>query len=309
MSYLLIVALVGLTVWFAKSLTVIPAGFVAIEEKLGQASRVLSPGWYIVPWPISCLRRVRWTYFDQKNELKVFAGNMFSWENSQMDIPPISCPCKDRIQITLDATVMYRIIDPKKAVYQTDDVMNLFYQGIQQSVIHVVSKFSYEELLETKHALAEQIIVEVKKTVDPAEYGVTITKFVVQELKTSSEIFRKSEEMHARLRQNKLRIQEVEANLAYEKAKIRADDTLTTAKLEAKLKKEEKVLALELLKTQAEAKRRTLTTDSEWKGFTVAERIEMERVKVLQEIAKNQQNTIYAPLEYWTRPGFVEKLK
>lgn len=51
-----------------------------------------------------------------------------------MDLPPVQCVTKDQIQVSLDGTLIYNISKPQVAVYETDDVLNMFYQCTQQAI-------------------------------------------------------------------------------------------------------------------------------------------------------------------------------
>ena len=131
----------GVRKWFV----VIPPRNLAIQETLGKFSQILYPGFHFVAWPLATLRRIRWTYFGQEGEAHVISGTTIPFQNTQMDIPPICGFTKNYIETTVDATVMYHVSDPQKAVYHTDDVLNMFYQCIVQETKNLIMQHTSAE--------------------------------------------------------------------------------------------------------------------------------------------------------------------
>lgn len=57
--------------------------------------------------------------FYKNNNVTRLATTLISFDNAQMDLPPLRCLSKDQIQVTVDATLIYNISKPQVAVYET----------------------------------------------------------------------------------------------------------------------------------------------------------------------------------------------
>ena len=265
---------------FSKSYTVVPARKVAIEERLGRYYRTLTPGWYFVVWPLSYLRTVNWSYVGQNNtRVKSSMHDLISINREQMDIPPIKCLTKDKIQVTVDGTVCYTITDPRKAVYESNDALNLFYQRVVQAVHRAVAKFEEGELL------SEDVARLIEEIVNEDEEPIRLAEFVLQKIEMDQRILDANEAIYASARQQKMMLSQLQAEeeLSKERRRIETEQ----------LKHD-----LEVAKVRADA--RALD------GFTAEQRIELERVKAFAGVMGSAEKIVYAPADFWRKSQFIK---
>lgn len=290
---------------FAKSFVIIPIRRVAVEERLGKFVRILYPGWYFIMWPFSYLRMVRWKYIGQNGQPIIRQTDLISYEKTQMDIPPIKSISKDKIRVRIDGTIMYTIVNPQKAVYDTDDIINLFYQRVVQAVNQTCSKFSAEELSAMHDDVAESVRDRVNTD---EEFPVFMNEFLVQEVLIDEKILMANQSIHASARMQEMKLKEVETRLALQEAEQKSKEALRQiardqemAELEHERRKQTERIKMQLEFAQAEADKRKM----QWDGFTVEQRIEMERVRGMQAMMAAGKTKVFAPLEYWTAGKFV----
>jgi len=302
---------------------VIPPRKLAIKETLGTFSKVLMPGFHFVMWPISILKRVRWTTYGQDGKPVVFSGTYLPFQNIQMDIPPIKCMTKNYVDVMVDSTVMYNINDAKKSVYHTDDVLNLFYQCIVQEIRNIVTKHSSDEMqLKPTSLIAQEIVDAVRDTFDSEKKGISIEQFVVQQISIDDKLRRENEKMARTARQKEMLIKENEAQLELDKlahqksldqqereseAQIRKAEIEYEAELK-KLDFEKQKLAAQLeldtLQLEADVKKAKMIAEKrklelESDGFTPEQRIELKRIEAAGKMNENVQTRIYAPSPDW----------
>lgn len=198
--------------WFFKSIYIIPARHFAIVEYFGRYSHTIHPGINIVIWPLYYLRYIHWTW-----ENKHIRGYMASCENCQMDIKPINCVTKDQLQLNLDSTLFYNINNPSKAIYQSDDVVNLFYQTATQAIRNISNRFTYKDLNGQDNVLGSHIKDYINEKLKD-KYGITCIEFLVQSIITNSEVAKKSTEIFLSSNDKEAQIEAIK--LEAEKIKI-----------------------------------------------------------------------------------------
>jgi len=331
-SVLVFVAILTVSWVFRKWFIIIPPRKLAIKETLGKFSNILYPGFHIVAWPLSCLRTIRWTYFGQNGKARIVGGTMIPYQNNQMDIPPIQAFTKNYIETSLDGTVMYHISDPQKAVYRTDDVLNIFYQCIKQETKALIMNHTSAELLQKPPKLLGQSIVDaVTEIFDPEVNGITISNFTVQDISVNDQLRLENQKIASAARQQEILIEqekskaqlenlqlqirhdrEVEkARITYEaelkeiefqrklqQEKDDAERARQTARIEREQQELQAKLDAELKTSETRAKQRALELESD--GFTPEQRLELERIRGLNAVAANEKvTTVYAPSSEW----------
>lgn len=270
---------------FSKSYKVIPARRVAVQERFGQFHRIIYPGVHFVIWPFDTLKTVHWSYIDQNNRTVVKDTDLISTQICQMDIPPIKCICKDRVKVTVDATVFYNIVDVRKAVYDSDDTLNRFYQRVIKALHQVVKDVDNENLF------FDEIGESICKIVNAEEGPIQLERFDVQEKNIDdTKVVEINEEIYAQTRAKEVN---------------RTHYDLEMDKLEHERKVQAARIEMELDLAKAEAEKRKL----EWEGLTFEQRLELERARGLNAIAAaGVEKVVFAPYEHWTKsPNFFQK--
>lgn len=176
--------------WLLKSLYIIPARHFAIVERLGVYNRTLYPGLNFVFWPMEYLKHIEWTW-----ERKFIRGAMAPFENCQMDIAPVECMTKDQLQIHLDGTLFYNIANPRRAIYESDDVINMFYQTATQAIRNVTNTFILRQLNGQDNIIGSHVREYINDKMKD-KYGIACVDFMVQNIKTNDDVVKKSTELY-----------------------------------------------------------------------------------------------------------------
>jgi regulator of protease activity HflC (stomatin/prohibitin superfamily) len=216
---------------FFKSIWIIPPRHFAIVEYLGTYSKTLQSGFNIVPWPLFYVKYIQWNW-----ERTFVRGFIPSCENCQMDIKPIDCTTKDQLQVKLDGTLLYNINNPRKAVYESDDILNLFYQTSTQAIRNISNQFTYKQLNGQDNVIGSHVKEYINEKLS-SKYGITCIEFMIQTLTTNdavnqktTELFMASNDREAQLEATRLEAEKIkilreargmtiEQEIAMEKAK------------------------------------------------------------------------------------------
>jgi regulator of protease activity HflC (stomatin/prohibitin superfamily) len=137
---ILLILFVLFLLWkFQNYFIIIPPKHIAIIERFGHYSKQIGPGFhFIVPY-IEHIHRVHWSYIEQHGRKVNVNEYIIPSVNNQMDVPPIQCTSKDEMQVIVDVTLFYTIVDIKTAAYDTPDALNLFYHSCIQAIRSQIS--------------------------------------------------------------------------------------------------------------------------------------------------------------------------
>lgn len=262
-----------ISLFFYRFIIIIPARRYAIVERLGQYSHVLKPGIHFLFYPIETLKSVKWTYKSQENKLTVIQTQLISFENNQMDIPPIACISADQIQLSVDVTLMYTIVRPEIAVYETDDVLNLFYQCTQQTIRSICNQYKANDLSLSKFGnLTESIVSQINEQIE--KRGIKCVRLVLQNITMDPTILKSYENIFVSQKQSQMAQEQEKAEFE------RKMKSLEYREKEMKLQNQ-----LSILSAETEAKMNQI------KGFTPEHLVKLKEIEALQ----NVQKVVYLP--------------
>lgn len=216
--------------YLSKAIVIVPARKMAIVERMGLYQRTLMPGMYLLFYPFEYLRKTWWSYRNQNNRLCRVSECHISNDLQQMDIPPIKCVSLETAPITVDVVIMYKITDLPKAMYETGDVLNLFYQAVHQSVRDVCAQYSIERLQGKDVNMSTDMINYATKLM--GDIGIKCISILVQDVSLGSDVLeaRKTRFQAEEARKRKMdelkyqeEVQKREQNMLLQKAKSEAE--------------------------------------------------------------------------------------
>jgi regulator of protease activity HflC (stomatin/prohibitin superfamily) len=203
-----------------RSLRVIPARRWALREQLGSFNKLLMPGLHFVWWPFQSLRMFDWTHPGQNNKTVRHRFDVANFDAVQMDLPPVKCVSKDQIQITVDATMTYRVTDLRLAGYETSDPLNLLFQtatqvckkkSVQrwskfhffvsanepQAIRNTVAELNAGELNGKDELVAGKVVEYVNRLMSKPDRGVRCDQFNVQSISMDKRILEANQKLYA----------------------------------------------------------------------------------------------------------------
>jgi regulator of protease activity HflC (stomatin/prohibitin superfamily) len=100
---------------------------------------------------------------------------------------------------------MYQVTNLKQAVYEMSDVLNYFYQCVNQAVRNTVSETEMVDLNGRDRELGVRIAAYVNrmtaKTAEHGELGIACQSFIVQSVKVDEKILEANQKIFAAKRQ------------------------------------------------------------------------------------------------------------
>lgn len=163
--------------------------FVAIE-RYGLFHRVLTPGVHFLWHPFDQMRAPTWSYTNQHGENCHVTDCFVSSDLQQMDTPPIKCVSRETTPIEVDATIMYRVTDLPRALYEVHDGLNYFYQCVLQATRDVCASLTVPELQGHDNTISDRITEYTNRFMGEGNdfKGIKCIKVVVQSISLSPEV-------------------------------------------------------------------------------------------------------------------------
>ena len=151
---LLIFLLAIVTIY--KGIKVVPQSKVFIVERFGKFTRTLAPGLnFIVPFLDSVAHKI-------------------SILERQLPEFRISVITKDNVEVQLEATVFYRLVDAAASVYRIQDIDSAIHTAATSIVRSAAGKLELDELQSSRESMNEEIATNLQEAA--TIWGIEITR-------------------------------------------------------------------------------------------------------------------------------------
>lgn len=185
---LTIVFLVAAYFFIHKCTFIVNEAKSVVVERLGQYRTTFFSGLHVLIPRIDKIRPLRLYDSEGKFQDHEFIG---LWERI-IDPKEQEVTTKDNVTITIDCIAYYRIADPKKAIYGTDDVYNSIEQLLITIMRNVFAGFNLDECFASRQRVNEKIQEELKdKATD--DWGIVINDVGLQEIRPPEAMKREME--------------------------------------------------------------------------------------------------------------------
>lgn len=159
----------------------IPQSHCVILERFGKFTRIQSQGLRFRIPIVETIRRVdTWGPTANKH------GFLIELTEQQTDTPPRQCHTKDNVPVTANASVYWRITDPRRALYEVD-VLPLAVADIALNALRSnIGTLELDAVLSERARLNERIAAQLSETAK--KWGLIFTRVEIQELTTDEKV-------------------------------------------------------------------------------------------------------------------------
>lgn len=140
-----------------------------VVQRLGRFRKILDPGLHVIIPYIDIMRNV-------------------DVRTTPMDVPKQEVITKDNVTVNVDAVVYFRVIDAKKAVFETTNYAYATSTFAQTALRDVTSNFDLDELLSKRNEISKQIKEIVDAQTD--KWGIDIESVKLQNIELPSDMKR-----------------------------------------------------------------------------------------------------------------------
>ena len=303
-SVLCIIILLAIVI-ISAGVKVVPQSETRVIERLGRFHSVLSPGLnFIIPFvdrpKIIYTRRT--DTVGGRNYVRTVATNVIDLREQVYDFPSQQVITRDNVTTEINALLYFQITDPKKAVYEIDNLPNAIEKLTQTSLRNVIGELELDETLTSR----DTINTKLQAILDDAtnKWGVKVNRVELQDI-TPPESVRVALEKQMQAERNR-RAEILNAEGEKQSLILRSEGEKASRINEAEAHKQSEILRAEgearaiILNAEAEAEAIRRVAEAVAAGNTdpATYMLAMKYIDTLREMTSGQDNkTVYIPYE------------
>ncbi len=305
-SWILAGALIVLAIVVISSgVKVVPQSETRVIERLGRFHSVLSPGLnFIIPFvdkpKIIYSRKVE--SGRGYGQVRMVATPVIDLREQVYDFPSQQVITRDNVTTEINALLYFQIVDPKKAVYEIDNLPNAIEKLTQTSLRNVIGELELDETLTSR----DTINTKLQDILDDAtnKWGVKVNRVELQDI-TPPESVRMAMEKQMQAERNR-RAEILNAEGEKQSLILRSEGEKASRINQAEATKQSEVLRAEgearaiILNAQAEADAIRAIADVIQSTQTdpATYMLAMKYIDTLKEMTSGKDNkTVYLPYE------------
>lgn len=317
MTYVLITILVALAVVIVTSgVKVVPQSETRVIERLGRFHSVLPAGLNII-WPFIDRPKLIYTRKDgggAGNFVRLVTTHVIDLREQVYDFPSQQVITKDNVTTEINALLYFQIVDPKKAVYEIDNLPNAIEKLTQTSLRNVIGELELDETLTSRDTINSRLQLILDDATN--KWGVKVNRVELQDI-TPPESVRMAMEKQMQAERNR------RAEILNAEGEKQSQILRSEGEKQSQINKAEAVKQSEILRAEGEAKAKALTAEGEAAAIRlVANAIKdtetdpatymlaMKYIGTLAEMVKGKDNkTVYIPYEATGVLGSIGAIK
>ena len=285
---------------------VVPQSETRVIERLGRFHSVLSPGLnFIIPFidkPKTIYTRRVEQGIGGRHVVRTVATTVIDLREQVYDFPSQQVITRDNVTTEINALLYFQITDPKKAVYEIDNLPNAIEKLTQTSLRNVIGELELDETLTSR----DTINTKLQAILDDAtnKWGVKVNRVELQDI-TPPESVRVDMEKQMQAERNR-RAEILNAEGEKQSLILRSEGEKASQINKAEARKQSEILRAEgdaqaiILNAQAEADaiRRVAEAVAVGKTDPAAYMLAMKYIDTLREMTTGKDNkTVYIPYE------------
>ncbi|MDO4319484.1 MAG: SPFH domain-containing protein [Bacteroidales bacterium] len=308
MSTLILAAVVILLVIviISAGVKVVPQSETRVIERLGRFHSVLSPGLnFIIPFvdkPKTIYTRRVETGVGGRHFVRNTATPVIDLREQVYDFPSQQVITRDNVTTEINALLYFQITDPKKAVYEIDNLPNAIEKLTQTSLRNVIGELELDETLTSRDTINSKLQVILDEATN--KWGVKVNRVELQDI-TPPETVRVAMEKQMQAERNR-RAEILNAEGEKQSLILRSEGEKASKINQAEATKQAEILRAEgeaqaiILNAQAEADAilRVAQAVSAGKTDPATYMLAMKYIDTLREMTTGKDNkTVYIPYE------------
>lgn len=304
-SFAAIVVILAIIVIFS-GIMVVPQSETRVIERLGRFHAVLQPGLnFIIPFidrPKTIYTRRVETSIGGRYTVRTSSTSNIDLREQVYDFPSQQVITRDNVTTLINALLYFQIVDPKKAVYEIDNLPNAIEKLTQTSLRNVIGELELDETLTSRDTINSKLQVILDDATN--KWGVKVNRVELQDI-TPPESVRVAMEMQMQAERNR-RAEILNAEGRKQSLILQSEGEKTS-----KINAAEAVKMAEILRAEGEAQAIILNAQAEADAIRkVAEAVAasntdpatymlaMKYIDTLREMTSGKDNkTVYIPYE------------
>ena len=297
---------------------VVPQSETKVIERLGRFHSVLPPGLNII-WPFIDKPKMIYTrrvenFSGRRQIASIVSTASIDLREQVYDFPSQQVITKDNVTTEINALLYFQIVDPKKSVYEIDNLPNAIEKLTQTSLRNVIGELELDETLTSRDTINSrlQAILDEATT----KWGVKVNRVELQDI-TPPESVREAMEKQMQAERNR-RAEILNAEGEKKSLILRSEGEKQSQINQAEAEKQSQILKAEgesrakVLQAEAEAEaiRRVAEAIKESKTDPATYMLAMKYIETLNEMVSGKDGkTVYIPYEATGVLGSIASIK
>ncbi len=160
---------------------VVPQSHCVVIERFGKFSRIQRAG---IRFRLPMVENVR--SLDSWGDTANKDGWVMELTEQQTDTPSRQCHTKDNVPITANASVYWRITDPRRVLYEVDILPQAVADIALNALRSNIGALDLDTVLSERQELNQRIAAQLSDTAK--KWGILFTRVEIQELKTAENV-------------------------------------------------------------------------------------------------------------------------
>ncbi|WP_116473122.1 SPFH domain-containing protein [Zobellella maritima] len=172
-----------------KGLMIVQQSEAVVIERLGSYNKTLSPG---VNWVIPFIDRPRaikvrrYQAIDGQNVPVVLEETRIDRRETVLDFPGQAVITADNVSVTVNGALYFQVIDPERAVYQTENLIQAIEILAKTSLRSEVGKMELDKLFESRQEINDKLQLVMDEAGN--KWGVKVTRVEIQDINIPVEV-------------------------------------------------------------------------------------------------------------------------
>ena len=302
---LAIAAVILAIVVISAGIKVVPQSETRVIERLGRFHSVLSPGLnFIIPF----VDRPKIIYTRQvvnmggRPVVRMTTTTVIDLREQVYDFPSQQVITRDNVTTEINALLYFQIVDPKKAVYEIDNLPNAIEKLTQTSLRNVIGELELDETLTSRDTINSKLQVILDDATN--KWGVKVNRVELQDI-TPPESVRMAMEKQMQAERNR-RAEILNAEGQKQSLILRSEGEKASKINQAEAAKQNEILRAEgeaqaiILNAQAEADaiKRVAEAVAQSNTNPATYMLAMKYIEALQQMAEGKEaKTVFMPYE------------
>ena len=297
---------------------VVPQSETKVIERLGRFHSVLPPGLNII-WPFIDKPKMIYTrrvenFSGRRQIASIVSTASIDLREQVYDFPSQQVITKDNVTTEINALLYFQIVDPKKSVYEIDNLPNAIEKLTQTSLRNVIGELELDETLTSRDTINSRLQAILDEATN--KWGVKVNRVELQDI-TPPESVREAMEKQMQAERNR-RAEIVNAEGEKKSLILRSEGEKQSQINQAEAEKQSQILKAEgesrakVLQAEAEAEaiRRVAEAIKESKTDPATYMLAMKYIETLNEMVSGKDGkTVYIPYEATGVLGSIASIK
>lgn len=295
-----IVVLAIAIIW--AGVKVVPQSETRVIERLGRFHSVLNPGLNLIIPFVDKPKMIYTRKIQSSGYARMITTDVIDLREQVYDFPAQQVITRDNVTTEINALLYFQITDPKKAVYEIDNLPNAIEKLTQTSLRNVIGELELDETLTSRDTINSKLQVILDDATN--KWGVKVNRVELQDI-TPPESVRMAMEKQMQAERNR------RAEILKAEGEKQSLILLSEGEKTSQINQAEAVKEAEILRAQGDAQAIILNAQAEADAIRrIAEAVSSDRtdpasymlavkyIETLREMTSGKDNkTVYIPYE------------